>query len=93
MAQMDSYCFQGSDLDRAAHLRLQTAELLGRADARILPIWRGKILVAGDPADRVAWLEPGQPGLGGRAEDTVFLGLEDGAGAAALLALVRRRAA
>ncbi|WP_138468237.1 NAD(+) diphosphatase [Poseidonocella sp. HB161398] len=79
MAGMDTYCFQGSDLDRAAHLRREAQALLARGDARILPVWRGKVLASGDGAERLAWLAPGHAGLEGPAAEAIFLGLEAGA--------------
>ncbi|MBE3637225.1 NAD(+) diphosphatase [Mangrovicoccus algicola] len=76
---MKSYCFEGSDLDRAAHLRGEAAGLLRRAEARVLPLWRGKVLVAGDPADRLGWLHPQAPGLAPAGAAMIFLGLSGGA--------------
>ena len=68
----------GQALDRAAHLRgdaAAQARLL--ASGRVLPVWRGKPLLAGEAA--LGWLPPGHPALAhGRAP--LFLGLAtDGA--------------
>ena len=35
----------GGDLDRASHLRPDSAALLARADARLLPQWHEKALI------------------------------------------------
>ncbi len=74
----------GLAFDRAAHLR--EAGILDRAtgaSARLLPIWRGKPLVAGgaDPADRLVpgWLPARQPVLAVAQEPPVFLGQGPGA--------------
>jgi len=74
--------FGGSGLDRAAHLRGDAGALAGAwADprARVLPLWRGKPLVAGDPVAGLGWLAVDRPGLdAGRG--AIFLGMqEDGA--------------
>jgi NAD+ diphosphatase len=70
------FAFDGSGLDRAAHLRGDAdrmAELL--AAGRVLPIWRGKPLV--QDGGILGWLPDGHPTLAqGRAP--VFLGLDDG---------------
>jgi len=71
-------------LDRAAHLR-GTQGILDRAkgaSARILPVWRGKPLVAG-PSDAdiplgIGWLPAGHPVLSHATEAPVFLGMATG---------------
>lgn len=71
--------FGGSGLDRAAHLRGDTAALSAVwADprARVLPLWRGKPLVTGDPVAGLGWLAVDQPGLSD-ATAPIFLGLQD----------------
>ncbi|MHA1528987.1 MAG: NAD(+) diphosphatase [Alphaproteobacteria bacterium] len=65
----------GGEIDRASHLRTQSAELLAGADARLLPQWHDKALIdlrAGRPA--LGWVAP-EPGLVAEAAETpVFLG-------------------
>jgi len=65
----------GGEIDRSSHLRVQSAELLTRPDARLLPQWHDKALIelAGErPA--LGWVTPG-PGLVAEAVDApVFLG-------------------
>ncbi len=65
----------GGDLDRASHLRPDSAALLARADARLLPQWHEKALIelSGErPA--LGWIAP-DPGLVALAgELPVFLG-------------------
>lgn len=68
-------------LDRAAHLRLSAetqARLAADPASRLLPVWRGKPLIAGEGCDRPGWLEPGHPVLALGAEPPVFLGLAGG---------------
>ena len=70
----------GGEIDRASHLRVRSAELLARPDARLLPQWQDKALIelAGErPA--LGWVAPG-PGLVAEAADApVFLGCYQGA--------------
>jgi NAD+ diphosphatase len=76
----ETVTFGGSGLDRAAHLRIdpQAVDGMLRDPAtRILPVWRGKPLFAGDPRG-LAWLEAGHPVLGAADEAPVFLGLDGG---------------
>jgi len=77
MILTDSLVFAGSALDRAAELRSdpqKMSDLLANG-GQVLPIWRGKPLIAHgtDPA----WLPTGHPALAHGA-DPVFLGLDDG---------------
>ncbi len=47
----------------------------------ILALWRGKPLIAGDPADggvALAWLPKGHPVLASSGPDLVFLGIDNG---------------
>ena len=60
--------FAGGGLDRAAHLRAAEG---WRGDARVLPVWRGRVCMQGDALVR---LEPGHPALSGGAP-AVLLGL------------------
>ena len=65
----------GGEIDRSSHLRVQSAELLTRPDARLLPQWHDKALI--DLAGKrpvLGWVTPG-PGLVAEAVDApVFLG-------------------
>jgi NAD+ diphosphatase len=77
----ETVTFGGSGLDRAAHLRTdpQAVEGMLRDHAtRILPIWRGKPLFAGESRE-LAWVEAGHPSLASADEAPVFLGLDAGA--------------
>jgi NAD+ diphosphatase len=69
------FAFAGSGLDRAAALRDDAAALQGlRAQGGVLPLWRGKPLLAGAA---LGWLAPGHAALA-HAGAEVFLGLDDG---------------
>lgn len=69
-----TFAFAGSGLDRAAGLRDDpAAQARLRATGSVLPLWRGKPLVAGD--DGLGWLRPGHPALA-HAGEQVFLGLD-----------------
>ena len=78
MKTAEQVTFGGDGLDRAAHLRGDTAELQKMTesqDSRCLLLWRGKILVGGERFDHLApvgmahGLASGDPG-----EKPVFLG-------------------
>jgi NAD+ diphosphatase len=75
-----SVVFGGSGLDRAAHLR-GDAEAMGRAlaaGAPVLPVWRGKPLVAGTPGNgpvTLAFRPAGHPVLAETVEAPILLGL------------------
>lgn len=73
----ETVTFGGSALDRAAALRRRPEELARRlADGgRVLPVWRGKPLLAGEAA---GWVASGHPVLAGAEGAPVFLGLDDG---------------
>lgn len=73
----ETVTFGGSGLDRAAALRGRPEEMARRlADGgRVLPVWRGKPLLAGGAA---GWVASGHPVLAGAAGAPVFLGLDDG---------------
>ncbi|WP_284262867.1 NAD(+) diphosphatase [Roseicyclus amphidinii] len=76
--------FGGSDLDRSAAERRDAAALAGElaAGAGILPVWRGKPLVAGDPAEggcRLALVPAGHGVLTAAEEEPLFLGRIEGA--------------
>ena len=71
----ESVTFGGSGLDRAAELRADPAaiaRLLAQENARFLPIWRGKPLLAGKAG--LGWLAAGHPALADAVEAPVFLG-------------------
>jgi len=81
MADDRMLTFAGGGLDRAAHLR-RSPEVLARfraeGRARVLPVWRGKPLLA-VAGDRLApgLIPTDHPALAGAGAE-VFLGLEDG---------------
>ncbi len=76
--------FGAGTRDRADRLRgdaKRIAALYAAPGAFVLPMWRGKPLVAAGPGGpRLAWLAPGAPVLAESREEPVFLGLsgEDG---------------
>lgn len=75
----ETVTFGGSGLDRAAQLRGQPeriAALMADPAAGVLPVWRGKPLVAGEARTPV-FLPPGHPVLGRADEAPVFLGLDE----------------
>ncbi|WP_380058731.1 NAD(+) diphosphatase [Falsihalocynthiibacter sp. SS001] len=73
----ETVTFGGSALDRAAHLRSDQAEIeLRLKSAAILPLWRGKVLLAG--SSRLARLTLGDAVLEGASGEYIFLGLDDG---------------
>ena len=79
MKLAETVTFGGSGLDRAGQLRSDPtalAELEGDPRARVVPLWRGKPLFAGEPA---AWLPLGHDILSHRRQPLLFLGLDDGA--------------
>jgi NAD+ diphosphatase len=74
----ETVTFGGSGLDRAAALRGDSAAMAARlAAATVLPVWRGKPLLAGSETCSAGWIPSGHPVLaqGGPA---VFLGLDGG---------------
>lgn len=75
----ETVTFGGSGLDRAAHLRGDAAALASlRAGGRVLPLWQGKPLVAGEG---LFWVPFGHPALSDATAEPIFLGLsEDGTG-------------
>ncbi len=78
------FAFAGSGLDRAVELRVapeRLAILWQAPETRVLPIWRGRPLFAGEA---LGWLAPDHPVLEGAPLATVFLGLEAGAARFAL---------
>lgn len=81
MKLAETVTFGGSGLDRAAHLRGDAealAALLAKSDTGVLPIWRGKPLIAGRDRDRPAW-QPADHAIFAHADEApIFLGLDDG---------------
>jgi hypothetical protein len=66
----------GGELDRASHLRPDSAALLARADARLLPQWQEKPLIdisGSTPA--LGWIAPDPALVALAAETPVFLGI------------------
>jgi NAD+ diphosphatase len=80
MERAEDVTFGGAGLDRAAELRREADGLAARADARILPLWRGKpLLAATSPGRRLAPVAPGARVLGEGPGTRVFLGRIDDA--------------
>jgi NAD+ diphosphatase len=74
----ETVTFGGSGLERAAELRGDTGAMEQHwAAGRVLPIWRGKPLLAGTGREALGWLPSDSPVLAG-GEAPVFLGLDDG---------------
>jgi NAD+ diphosphatase len=75
-----TFAAAGAALDRATHLRPDSAGLLAGAEARLLPQWREKALIdLSGPRPALGWL-PADPALvAAAAEAPVFLGLYQGA--------------
>lgn len=84
MKLAETVTFGGSDLDRAAHLRGDADRLAAAlADgAGIVPVWRGKPLLQGDPDDggllHLVRVEDKHPVLHAAKEAPLFLGMLDG---------------
>jgi NAD+ diphosphatase len=79
MRQAETVTFGGSGLDRAQALRGDPAALEAAwAGARVLPLWRGRVCVTGEPeAAALVWIGPDHPVLQG-ATERIFLGRDDG---------------
>ncbi|PKP70432.1 MAG: NAD(+) diphosphatase [Alphaproteobacteria bacterium HGW-Alphaproteobacteria-4] len=76
MRDGSGFAFAGSGLDRAAVLRGQPAAvsaLLASRGARVLPLWRGRPLFAGDD---LGWLAPGHAALADAAVAPILLGVD-----------------
>ena len=79
MRLAETVTFGGSGLDRAAQLRTDAAaqaRLRSDPAARVLPVWRGKPLFAGE-ARLPGWLQAGDPVLADAVEELLFLGLDE----------------
>lgn len=69
-------------LERAAHLRTdpdRLRDLLGAADALVLPLWQGKPLCRTDGPPALEFLPASHPALARAAEAPLFLGFADDA--------------
>lgn len=78
MRGAEEVTFGGSGLDRAAQVRGrpdEVAYLSSAPSARILPVWRGKPLFAGEG---LGWLPFGHPVQEEAMDAAIFLGLDDG---------------
>ena len=79
MRSAETVTFGGAGPDRAAHLRGDVAALARLlAEGRVLPVWRGKPLVADDR--RLGWVGHDSPVCAGAVGAPVFLGLDGGTG-------------
>lgn len=79
MKNAESVTFGGSGLDRAAHLRGDSdalAKLRAHPNAKALPIWRGKPLIAGVERDAAGWLALDAAVFSDHPSDQIFLGLD-----------------
>lgn len=82
MKHAEAVTFGGSGLDRAGHLRADSAKLQRLLDVdapNILPIWRGKPLFHRNGGDEVSagWVRHDSPVLADATGGTVFLGFDD----------------
>jgi len=67
--------------DRTAELRgdaVAIAALIADPATRVVPLWRGRPLIAGPERAMLGWLPPDHPVLGHATEDWIFLGHHDG---------------
>lgn len=74
--------FAGGWDDRSAELRSDEAALAAlaaRGDARFLPVWRGKPLIAGEARDRLGWLVADSAVLAHGRDKRLFMGFHGGA--------------
>ncbi|WP_299192686.1 NAD(+) diphosphatase [uncultured Litoreibacter sp.] len=81
MKLAETVTFGGSSLDRAAYLRGDDeaiANLLQAHNTGVMPIWRGKPLIAGETRDKPGWLAPAHPIFEYADEAPIFLGIDDG---------------
>ncbi len=77
----ETVTFGGSGLDRAAQLRGNAEALAGMlADTTtgVLPIWRGKPLIAGEERTAPGWLAADHEIFAHADEAPIFLGLDEG---------------
>lgn len=81
MKLAETVTFGGSGLDRAAELRgspEKLDELVRRMGSGVLPLWRGKPLIAGAERDQIAWLPHDHSVFDYATEPFVFLGIDEG---------------
>ena len=81
MKLAETVTFGGSRLDRSAHLRgdvTALTDLLETPGTGVMPIWRGKPLIAGEARDAPGWLAPTHPIFELADEAPIFLGIDDG---------------
>lgn len=76
MKHAETVTFGGSGLDRAAHLRADTAKLEADPNARSIVLWRGKLLLEGEGAG-LSRVPLDHPVLGDASEMRLFLGIDD----------------
>lgn len=77
-----SVVFSAGWAERQAELRGdpgQLSALLEQPGARVLPMWRGRPLIAGTARDRLGWVGPGAAVLAHGRYERLFLGRHDGA--------------
>ena len=82
MKLAETVTFGGSGLDRAAHLRANSADLAAagtRDDARTIVIWRGKPLIKRARPAHLMRLPLNHPVVQEAGAQQMFIGLEDGA--------------
>ena len=79
MQDKEAVTFAGGTLDRAAHLRGATDDVLQHPDARAVPIWHGKPLIDIEGGPSLAWLPTNASILSEATEEPIFLGLQNNA--------------
>ena len=74
---MEGVVFGGTWDDRLAELRADPAAMAAEVarGAAVLPLWRGRVLLAGEG---LGWLAPDSPVLDHAGEERLFLGRHDG---------------
>jgi NAD+ diphosphatase len=95
---MTVLAYSGGTIDRASNQRTDPAwvdAILAAAGARLIPMWRDRCIVSGDPAVPAILAASGARAVLDAAAETVFLGLDDDGGlfAADLSPLEESRAA
>ncbi|WP_085306727.1 NAD(+) diphosphatase [Planktotalea arctica] len=81
MKLAETVTFGGSGLERAAHLRADTAALSTyrtNAASQAIVFWRGKPLIRRGARDALARLSMSEHIIASRASEAIFLGLENG---------------
>src|SRR5579862_5992464 len=75
--------YSGGTIDRASNQRTEPAWVdatLAAAGTRVIPVWQDRCIVSGDPAVPVILPASGAGAILEASVETVFLGLDDGAG-------------